>query len=296
MTIYLDIVFTENIIMNYIILFATGIICKEKIKQMRIIISSIIGSIYSVAYYVTEIKLYVTILAKILLSIVMIYVAFNAKSPKRMFRTLMIFYLTSFAFGGCAFAVLYYLESENILYGKGNLIYTYPFKIAIAGGIIGFFIINIAFKLVKKRLNIDDMFCNIKIWNDGKEKKVKAMIDTGNLMKDPITNSPVIIIEKNSLKDILPEKILDNTQKIINGQYEFSDEDFQFMSKFRVLPFSSLGKQNGMLLGFKVNKVQVEVNDEEIVRNDVIVGIYDKTLSQKKEYSCLMGLNFLEEV
>ena len=52
MTIYLDIVFVENIIMNYIILFATGIICKEKIRQIRIIISSIIGSIYSVAYYI----------------------------------------------------------------------------------------------------------------------------------------------------------------------------------------------------------------------------------------------------
>ena len=85
MTIYLDIVFVENIIMNYIILFATGVICKEKIRQIRIIISSIIGSIYSVAYYITEITLYVTIIAKILLSIVMIYVAFNSKNLKKTF-------------------------------------------------------------------------------------------------------------------------------------------------------------------------------------------------------------------
>lgn len=133
MTIYLDIVFAENIIMNYIILFATGLICKEKVKQMRIIISSIIGSIYSVAYYITEITLYVTIIAKILLSIAMIYIAFGSKNWKKTFKSLTIFYLTSFAFGGCAFAILYYIKPQNILYQNGNLIGTYPIKIAILG-------------------------------------------------------------------------------------------------------------------------------------------------------------------
>ncbi len=133
MTIYLDIVFVENIIMNYIILFATGIICKEKIRQIRIIISSIIGSIYSVAYYITEIKLYATIIAKILLSIIMIYIAFNSKNLKKDFKLLIIFYLTSFAFGGCAFAILYYIKPQNILYQNGKLIGLYPIKIAVLG-------------------------------------------------------------------------------------------------------------------------------------------------------------------
>lgn len=135
------------------------------------------------------------------------------------------------------------------------------------------------------------MFCNIRVWNSGKEQKVKAMIDTGNLLKDPITNSPVIIIEKNSLNNILPKEILENTHKIINGEYNFSDEYLKYVSRFRVLPFTSLGKQNGMLLGFKVDKIEAEINDEEIIREDVIVGIYDKKLSNKNQYECLIGLN-----
>lgn len=158
-------------------------------------------------------------------------------------------------------------------------------------GILGFLIINIAFKLVKNRLNIEDIFCNVKVCNNGNEQKVKAMIDTGNSLKDPITNSPVIIVEKNSLRNILPEEILDNTHSIINGQYEFSEEYLKYASRFRVLPFTSLGKQNGMLLGFKVDKIETEINDEEIIRDDVIVGIYDKKLSSKKQYECLIGLN-----
>ncbi len=141
---------------------------------------------------------------------------------------------------------------------------------------------------------MEDMFCNIKIFNNGKEQNVRAMIDTGNLLKDPITNSPVIIIEKSKLNNILPNEILENTGKIINGEYEFSEEYLKYASKFRVLPFSSLGKQNGMLLGFKVDKAEADINDEDIVRNDVIVGIYDKKLSNRNQYQSLIGLNYAE--
>ena len=42
MTVYLDIIFIENTLMNYIILLATGVICKERIKHLRLIIASII--------------------------------------------------------------------------------------------------------------------------------------------------------------------------------------------------------------------------------------------------------------
>lgn len=139
------------------------------------------------------------------------------------------------------------------------------------------------------------MFCNIKIFNNGKEQRLRAMIDTGNLLKDPITNSPVVIIEKSKLLNILPEEILENTKKIINGQYEFSYEYLKYASKFRVLPFSSLGKQNGMLLGFKVDRIEAEINDEEIIRKDAIIGIYDKKLSNRNQYEGLIGLNYVEK-
>ena len=142
---------------------------------------------------------------------------------------------------------------------------------------------------------MEDIFCNLKVCNNGKEQTLRAMIDTGNLLKDPITNSPVIIIEKNKLSNILPKEILENTDKIINGRYEFSDEYLKYASKFRVLPFSSLGKQNGMLLGFKVDKIEAEINDEEIIRDDAIVGIYDKKLSNRNQYEGLIGLNYVEK-
>ncbi|MCI8392909.1 MAG: hypothetical protein HFJ24_05405 [Clostridia bacterium] len=48
MTIYLDVVFLENIIMNGVILCTTGIVTKTKCRFFKILFSSIIGAIYVV--------------------------------------------------------------------------------------------------------------------------------------------------------------------------------------------------------------------------------------------------------
>ena len=50
-TIYLDIVFLENMIMNYIIIYATVIVLKNKVSQIRILFGSFIGAIYTVVMY-----------------------------------------------------------------------------------------------------------------------------------------------------------------------------------------------------------------------------------------------------
>ena len=45
--------------------------------------------------------------------------------------------------------------------------------------------------------------------------ETKAMIDTGNLAKEPITNTPVVIVESSLLENALPFQILNNLEKIL---------------------------------------------------------------------------------
>jgi len=118
LTLYIDIIFLENLFMNYIILYATGIIIKSPIKLIRTFLSSAIGSIYAVVSYMSILEVYSNIFLKIMLSITMVYVAFNSKNVKSFFKQLIIFYLTSFTFGGVAFALLYFISPQNILMEK----------------------------------------------------------------------------------------------------------------------------------------------------------------------------------
>ena len=104
--------------MNYIILFATGKIVKAPIKIIRTFISSTIGSIYAIISYMSILEIYSNIFLKIVLSISMVYIAFDNKNLKQLFKQLIIFYLTSFTFGGVAFAFLYFISPQNILMEK----------------------------------------------------------------------------------------------------------------------------------------------------------------------------------
>lgn len=297
MTIYLDVVLIENLCMNYIILFATGYLLKIKMNHIRLILSAILGGIYSILAYMEILEIYSNFALKIILSIVMVYLAYHAKNIKQLAKQIVFFYLTSFIFGGCAFALLYFIKPQEILIRNGTYIGTYPLKVAILGGIVGFTITVIAFHFVKKKISKKDMYCNITIYFEEKNVTATALLDTGNMLKDPITSMPVIVVEKEILKNILPEIILNNLNKIIGGDVPkevYEDENLQYITKFRVIPFSSIGKANGMLLGFKANKV--EIKDEENIEtiNNVIVGIYENKLSKKNQYSALIGLDLLE--
>ena len=86
------------------------------------------------------------------------------------------------------------------------------------------------------------MLCDLEIFYNGKLEKIKTMIDTGNLLQDPITKEDVIIVEKDSLKNLVSKDILDNIDNIVSGKWLNSTSIYEY--KFKIIPFSSLGKEN----------------------------------------------------
>lgn len=178
MTIYLDVVLLENLCMNYIILFATGYILKLNRKLWKLLISSLLGGIYAIVYYLEILPIYSSFAMKIVLSIAMVYIAFRAENIKSLMKQLLLFYLVSFVFGGCAFALLYFVKPQNILMQNGVYIGTYPLKIALLGGIVGFIITYIAFQVVKTKIRKKDMLYVIQITIAEKKCTLQAMLDT----------------------------------------------------------------------------------------------------------------------
>lgn len=291
MTIYIDVIIVENLIMNYIILYATGTISKIKISYLRIFCSSLIGAIYAVTEYTFKLNIYSNIIVKTILSVIIIYVAFNPQNIKNMCKQLIIFYVTTFTFGGIATYLIYVLKPQNIIIKNGMYVGTYVLKVIFIGAIIGTIILFIAFKQVKNKITKKDMICKIKIKINGKEKTLDAMVDTGNMLKEPITGTPVAVVERTSLYDLLPKEILNNTESILGGDFQNIPEDIkrEYIPKLKIIPFASLGKQNGMLVGIKPEKIEI-INEQTEENKNAIIGIYNKSLTKKGEYNALIGI------
>ena len=295
MTIYIDVVLFENLIMNYIILFTTSQILKIKPKHIRIILASLLGAIYSIIGYMNILDIYSKIPLKILLSIIIVYVAFNPQTVKKMWKYILFFYLVSFVFGGAAFSLIYIVKPQEILMKNGLFLGTYPLKIAILGAIVAFTIITIVFKLAKNKIYKKDFLCKMEICINNKKIETMTMVDTGNMLKEPITNMPVVVVEHVLLYECIPEEILNNLENIIGGDFSNISEKTksEYISKLKLIPFSSLGKQNGMLIGIKPDYIKIKTEEKENKIENVIIGIYNKSLTKKGEYQALIGMELI---
>ena len=292
MTVYIDIIFIENLIINYIILYATGIISKSNIKQTRIIIASLIGATYSIIYYLLKFEIYASFILKIILSIIMLFIAYRTNNFIALGKKIILFYLVSFVFAGAALGIIDMVNARNITIQNGVLVGSYTIKTILIGIIVAFIIIILGFNIIKTKISKKDLICNIDIKLNNQDIKTKAMIDTGNFLKEPITNIPVTIVEHTLLYDVIPKEVLNNMDKILEGNLEILPANIQdeYISKLKVIPFSSLGRQNGMLLGIKADKLIIENEEGNKIIDKVIIGIYNKSLTKRGEYRALVGI------
>lgn len=246
MTIYLDIVFLENFLLNFIIIFSTSLITKSKTTLFKMVITSAFGSLFSISEYIYfGIKENEKFIFKFVLSIVMINMTFGFKKKKLLFN-LVVFYLVSLSFGGLSFATLFFINSEKIIIKNDMFLEISLLESIVIASIICFVLILVLIVCLKIYEKKKSELIEIEIINNGKTHKVMALYDTGNLLKEPITQKDVIIVEKSELYDICDNNFLDSIKDILNGKW-IGDENSNY--KFCLIPFSSLGNENGILIG-----------------------------------------------
>lgn len=287
MTIYLDIVFLENFLLNYIIMLSTKLITSVNSKNYKLVISSALSSLYSIIIYVWNIDIWIIrFIIKVGISVQMMWIAFGRKC---LIRNLVFFYLISLFFGGSAFLLLFSINPEKIDLKENIFVGVYPVQILIIGAILSFlFIVIISIFLRIKRNRIE--FYELDIFYKGKFVKVKALLDSGNLLKEPISKKDVVIVEKEALKIFFSKEVFDDMNNILDGKWIDSKTNNDYL--FSLIPYSSLGNNNGLLIGFKPDYIKVYA-EEEYLKNEVYIGIYDGKLTNNNLYTSLIGLEIL---
>lgn len=286
MVIYADIVFVENLIINFIILYVTALLKKIKISYFRIILASACGSLYAILAIRINNVFY-----KLILSILMVIIVCPTKNMRKILETLTVFYLVSITTGGASIAISYLFNGYDINTLKGITVVNFPIIISAIGVTIGIFLIMLTINNVKSKISKNNIIYDVEIFFGTRKAKIKALLDTGNMLKDPITNRSVIVVAKRSLQSILSREILDDITLILGGDKIGNLLNEELVSRIKLIPFNSLGNEHGILVGIKSDKIIVD--DMEI--KDVIIGIYEKEFSRTKRYDALIGIDLLYE-
>jgi len=296
--IYLDVLILENVVMNYLILWTTGKILKTRTSNIRLFMGALIGAAYA-AFLVIKPGLgtYFSATATVILSIAMVAVTFSPEKITAFFKTLVVFYVSTFVFAGATFAFFYMNNKGTIV--RNGLLYVFwesKWTTVVLSIITSIIILNIFLEVIQQKYFKEKLITRLKVIFDSKEIDMSALVDTGNSLQDPLTNMPVIVVEFTAIKEILPSEICN----IFEGMHEYDLSslssrlyDSKWFNRFRLIPFNSLGKENGMLIGFKPDYVVIGEHTDKKGVSDVIIAIYNKVLSKGKDYKALLGPDLL---
>lgn len=284
--VYADATMAINFCTDYVILWVTIKLAGYQLNYYRLTIAAFLGSIYALLYLFFSNSIVYGFIGKIIFSLVMLYVALKPKNIQELKKGMVYFYLISFACAGSAVALSLVLKDNGTMFA---------YQFALAGGII--FIIFLAWEgekyLVNKVLpsllhyGVEIVFAQQKCVGQG-------FMDTGNGLKDPLTDKAVIVAEFNHIKSFLPKDL----KKIVES-YDDEQELFTSLSqtswanRIRVIPFSSIGKRSGLLIGLRSDQVIIKSKKgEKLLRNQVIA-LYKDQLSKDSEYQFLLPASIL---
>lgn len=298
MYIVLEYYLLENFIINFLILYITKFINKRNIKLKKILIGAILSAIYSLVFFNSRLLFLTKPLMKFIVSIIIVKISFNSYNIKIFIYDLIAFYIISFIFAGMIVGISFSSDISTFLFKDISFSHIFKFKHIVIGIIIASIVSLKLFNYNNNNKLKENYISKVKIFYRGNTLSIRALIDTGNSLVEPFTNNPVMVVEYEVIKSILPtslKEIYDVDRKIDYNVLEYVLDSSKGDISLNIIPFKSIGEDSGIILGFKPDYLLIDRDDEQIKKKNIIIGIYKGNLSEEKNYNGLLHFETISQ-
>lgn len=286
---YLDITFMVNFIMDFVILLAAARLSGSLISYLRLLLAAGLGAVYACAALFWPGCLVYSLPAKLVFSILMLMIAFYPSKWGQLIKQLVYFYCISLFAAGAAMAL------PNLGRAPGAPVSPSLFWLAGAALLVVLLAWGagnyLAERIVPGMLTFD-----VEMRFESKSCSGCGFLDTGNALKDPLTDRPVLVAEYSLLKNCLPP---DFCRAIEAGSSEndmiASMTGSEWAHRLRLIPFQSIGQKNGMLVGVRADEVVVDTGRKCIAHHGLVVALYLDRLSADDSYRMLIPAAVLDK-
>ena len=250
---YIDIFILVNFMMNFVVLTFSKKILKYPVTRWSISLGALAGALLT--GIVVSVPLSNSLVKFILfhgpVNIVMITIGLRIRSKSKLVKAYIVVYVSSFLVGGIFTSIHQYFQEASVFFVGAF------FSYLLALGIW-----NYISQL--KRFGMEE--CEVLLCNGEIAVKVKALIDTGNRLKDDLTGKPVNIISKETAAELYGE----NTLKGV-----------------RYISYRTIGKKAGVMPVFTLDNMCLYL-EEEVWINQPLVAVSEENFC---EGGCNMILN-----
>lgn len=275
MVIYLDVLIAVNLFVNYFLLLGTALLGHMQPKRLRILFGAFVGSLFSLFIFLPPCRFFITLLVKLMLAILLVFITFGFKSVKIWIKNTGIFFGVNFIFAGVMMALWFGLSPNGMFYNNGIVYFNISPIILILGTVLAYLVIrSINFLLIRKVSNKKIMQIMIRVEN--KNQELDAFIDTGNRLHDPFMGLPVVVCEFNAVYKLIPPDLHNFFLHPTNGGLE-TVSNHAWRRRIKLVPYNTVG-QGGIIAAFEPD-VFYQKGDRELEKKSVLVGITNSILS-----------------
>ncbi|MBQ9932101.1 MAG: sigma-E processing peptidase SpoIIGA [Firmicutes bacterium] len=278
MTIYAEFLFLENALVGWLLLYLTGRLFGNLPGCRRLLLGSLLSGLAAFILFLPYQPLWLLALFRLFFPLGLILMVFGRKGGwTRIFRQLILFYLLSFGAGGITVGLLYFTETPGVT--AGGFFYTGKLTWLHVGlGIVGSWLgLSFLVRFLRQRMQRQRTTASLRIVAGDRSISVRGFMDTGNFLRDPLSGCPVILAEEKVFQKLWPGGIPP--------------------SRFRLIPFQSLGASNGILRGVLPDAIYLETEPPRKLKKGVVIALCDETLSkglQGEEYDLILHPEILE--
>jgi len=242
MTVYVDLLFGLNTIINYLLLRGSAALGGCPAGVWRLLAAAGIGGVYAVAAVLPGFAMLQGFFCQFLIAVLMLIAAFGLR--KNTVKQGLFFLALSFAFSGAVLLLVQAVEPDCVfLGGRAYYAVSMPAMLLLAGAC--YLVAAVVLKGCGTHTGGDIIPVSVEV--QGRTMELRALRDTGNTLKDPMTGQAVLVVEGHKLAQLFPnvqitEGALSDPVKLLerlSRQYP--------QCRFRLISYRAVGVSAGLL-------------------------------------------------
>lgn len=264
MTVYAEYLFLENFIAGLVLLYLTSRLTGVTAGVMRLTAGAVLSGISGFLLFLPLSGLE----AAAVRALAALIICGTALGNSLLLKKTALFFILSFLTGGAAMAFFLW-QQIPVLAGNGVLYLdamTYPALTLYGGAALlatAWFI-----RLVRQKRRTDWTCGTAELEMDGYRISLRACVDSGNSLTDPVSGSPVILIDQEGAEK-LPFRRID------------------YPNRYAAVPYRAVGVEKGILEGLRIDRMKYGGKDY----HNVVLAYFEGTFG---EFEVLLNRNILE--
>ncbi len=274
--VYVDVLLVVNLIVDFFLLKITFKLLKAEPKPWRVLISSLLGAMFSLYIFFPETNSFINLLAQFFMNSLMMLCALGFKTLKVFLRNIILFFTVTCVYGGIMTALWQLLKPKGMVINNSVVYFNISPVVLILTTVAGYFLylfLSRIFALPSKTAKR----CSLTLYTLGKSIGLTAIIDTGNSIADAISGSEIIIADKAVAVSLL------GTADPLS--------DPLLKTRYRTVPCDTVSGKT-LLDGFRCDMAEIITEKKIISVNNPIIAISKSPL--KDGYSAILNPKILE--